>query len=209
MRASGELLDVGWSELRLDARETGELLEISGVQLTDEQAEMLRERAEGWAAGISLAALSWGQRTVTDELLTLLAGPSAEVARYLLEEAVQSQPPEVQRFLLGSSLLRRMSPELCDVALEIENSGQILAVLERSSLFVVGLDGEYYRYHHLFAELLQAELRRQTPGVIDEILRRAVAWHESHGDPGEAFAYAHACGELDRAGRILMATPRR
>ncbi len=204
LRAAGDVLDVQWTDLRLDAGETREMLQIFGVRVTDEQAEMLCERAEGWAAGISLAALSWRQRPVTDELLTLPTGPPAEVARYLLEEVLQRRPPELQRFLLASSLLRRMSPELCDAALEIEDSAQMLSALEHSSLFLVPLDGGCYRYHHLFGELLQAELHRRTPEVIPGIRERAAAWHESHDHPGEAFEYAHACGDMARAGRILM-----
>jgi LuxR family transcriptional regulator, maltose regulon positive regulatory protein len=140
------------------------------------------------------------------ELSSAAVGTSADVAAYLIEEALESQSPEVRHFLLASSVLRRMSPAVCDAALQITNSAQILAALERESSFVVGLGdtGDWYRYHHLFREVLEAELRRQEPEVVRGILSRAAAWHEEQGEPGEGFDYAHACGDLVRAGRIAL-----
>ncbi len=206
MRASGGVVDVRAADLGLDERETRELLATGGITLSETQVEDLHERTEGWAAGIALAMLSREGLDGASDLPATAVARLPEVAGYLLEEAVHSQPPDVRHFLLASSVLRRMSPALCDAALEIADSDRLLATLEHSSLFIrrLGGDGEWYRYHHLFRELLQTELRRQAPAVIPGILGRAAAWHDSHGDPGEAFEYAHACGDLARAGRIAL-----
>jgi LuxR family maltose regulon positive regulatory protein len=206
LRAAGEVLDLRAADLAFDSSETRELLDAAGVKLSDEQVEAVRERAEGWVSGIALAVLYQPDGAFADEMPQVAISATGAVAAYLVEEAVQNQPSEVRRFLLASSMLRRMSPALCDAVLHINYSGRILARLEHDSLFVVSLSGdaEWYRYHDLFRELLQAELRRKAPELIDGILRRAAEWHEDHGDPDEAFEYAHACGDLPRAGRILL-----
>ncbi len=206
LRAEGELVDVRVADLALDAAETRAVLEHGGAHVSEEQAEALRERAEGWPAGIALAAFSHQHPADANVLPTLAVGPSSDIAAYLLEEAVQRQPPAVQHFLLASSLLRRMSPELCDIALDTEGSEQMLAGLGRSSLFVVPLDGDgdWYRYHHLFRDLLRAELRRRSPELIPGILERAAVWHDTHGDPSAAFEYAHERGDLTHAGSVTL-----
>ena len=203
LRAAGDVLDVGAADLALDLTETRQLLATDGVRLSDSEVDDIRERAEGWAAGIALAMLS--RRGLVDLRPGDIAHSQA-VGGFLLEEAVEGQPPDVRRFLLASSLLRRMSPALCDAALGIGDSARILGTLERASLFVVplGADGGWYRYHHIFRELLQTELRRQAPELIPDVLRRAAAWHEANGDPTEAFEYAHAAGDLAAAGRTLL-----
>lgn len=206
LRAGGEVLDIGATELALDPAETRALLASKGLELGDDRVEAIRERAEGWVAGISLAMLvpdgleaSRGERSIS-------ATQSPAVAAYLLEEVVEQQPPDLRRFMLASSVLRHMNPALCDAALGITESGRLLSTLTQTSAFVFpdNGDGEWYRYHDLFRELLQTQARSQTPEVIHTVLSRAAAWHEQHGDPGEAFEYAHACGDLRRAGRILL-----
>ena len=205
LRAAGDVLDLGAAELALDVHETRELLATADLTMGDEQVEEIRERSEGWAAGLALTVFSQAGREDVDDLPATVVGGGPDIAAYLLEEAVERQPPDVRRFLLTSSVLRRMSPALCDAALEIEDSGRILAALDRTSMFIVPLEGEgdWYRYHRLFRELLQVELGRQAPEVIENILNRAAAWHEEQGDPSEAFEYAHACGDLRRAGRVI------
>jgi LuxR family transcriptional regulator, maltose regulon positive regulatory protein len=206
LRAAGAVLDVGPSDLALDVSETRELLAAGGVEVTEEEAEAVRERAEGWAAGIALALLSPMGRALARDLPATAIGSSRDVAAYLMEEAVESQPPAVQEFLFGTSVLRRMSPALCDAALGTTNSAQLLAGLQRESLFVEQLDaeGEWYRYHDFFRELLEAELRRRAPARVGSVLSRAAAWYEDHGDPNEAFECAHMCGDLERAGRVMF-----
>lgn len=206
LRAAGEVIDLETEDLAFDVSETRDLLTASGVDANDEQVDEILDRTEGWAAGIALAILPrTGQVLEAGHAVTPIAARD-EVAAYLIEEAVESQSPQVRSFLLASSLLRRMSASLCDAALQIANSAEILASLERDSLFVDRLnkDGEWYRYHQLFHELLEAEIRRREPDKIPQVLSRAAAWHESHGDVREAFEYAHRGGDLRRAGRILL-----
>jgi LuxR family transcriptional regulator, maltose regulon positive regulatory protein len=206
LRAAGEVFDLRASDLALDVPETRDLLAAGGIELNDQQVEKIRDRSEGWAAGVALALLSPKGRALARDLPEAAIDSSQDVAAYLLEEAVECQAPEVQQFLLATSVLRQMSPALCDAALEITNSAQLLAALARESLFVAQLDGdgEWYRYNDLFHEVLEAEQRRRAPEVVQGVLSRAAAWHEEHGNPGDAFEYAHSCGDLARAGRILL-----
>ncbi len=203
LRAAGEVLDLGATDLALDAFETRRLLAIGGLQPSDEAVHDICAAADGWAAGIALATLS-GEGA--EGLSAACVENSPDVARYLLREAVEGQSAEVRHFLLASSVLRRMSPALCDAALRMTDAANVLDALHRAGLFVEPLDadGEWSRYHHVFRELLQAELRRQTPEVIPDLLRGAAAWHEANGDLGEAFDYALEAGDLASAGRILL-----
>jgi LuxR family maltose regulon positive regulatory protein len=206
LRAAGEILDLGTADLALDVRETRALLDTAGLKPSDEQVRAIHHRAEGWAAGIALAMLSPAGLFSGQDLLPIPIEQSPAVAAYLVEEAVAHQPPDVRHFLLASSPLQRMSPALCDAALQIANSGRLLTALARTNVFILRgqEDGEWYRYHELFRDLLQMELRRQAPEFTDGVMRRAAAWHEQHGDPAEAFEYAHACGDLAGAGRVAF-----
>ncbi len=198
LRAAGDVVDVRAPELAFDMRETTQLLEICGGAPDAETAEALWLRAEGWAAGIALAARSdRGAPAGID-------GP--DVTGYLREEVLDSLTPELRSFLLGTSLLSGLRADLCDAALAIEGSGPLLAELERRSLFVAPERGdrEWLRCHPVLRSVLQAALRSEEPERIPGILSGAAAWHEVHGDPGEAFAHARACGDLARAGGILL-----
>lgn len=206
LRAAGGVLDLGTEDLALDVGETRELLAAAGLDPSDERVRAIRERAEGWAAGIALALPLQDGFEGDPDPQPISVASSPALAAYLLEEVVERQSPDAQRFLLAASVLRRMHPALCDAAIEIEDSGRLLSTLAQSNAFVrrdAG-DGEWYRCHELLRELLRAHARRSTPEVVDSVLSRAAAWHERHGDPGEAFEYAHACGDLTRAGRILL-----
>ena len=206
LRAAGEVLDLRAADLAFDARETGALLGDGGVVLSDEEVDQIRGRAEGWATGMALAMLSPDGPSIALGRPAIALGGSLEVAAYLLEEAVGGQPAERRAFLFGSSLLRRMSASLCDAALGIENSGRMIAALERESLFIVALngDGEWYGYHDLFRELLESEMQRQSPDLVAGILRRAAAWHDERGDTREVVRVRVHRGDLERAGRILL-----
>jgi len=204
LRASGELLALRTTDLALSERETLALAGRSGVDLDGARVAALHTRSEGWAAGVALALLSWdGAPDAAAEALVKLVG-ERDVASYLLEEVLERQPGGLRRFLLETSVLDRMSAPLCDALLGRDDSARRLAQLERSNMFVVPLDrdGRWYRYHHLFGELLRAELERRSPKLVPERLQAAAAWSEEHGDPSEAFRYAHACGDLERAGRV-------
>jgi LuxR family transcriptional regulator, maltose regulon positive regulatory protein len=207
LRASGELVEIGAEILALDASETREVAASAGVELSEGAAEALRERTEGWAAAVMLAALSLRGRDNADAWAAGLSGDQCEIADYLLEEVLERQPEHLQRFLLGTSILERMTAPLCDAVLGTTDAAASLKALARSNAFVIAIDNrrEWYRYHHLFGDLLRAELGRRHPELLSVYRRRAASWCERHGTPGEAFAYAHESGDLEQAGRIALA----
>jgi LuxR family transcriptional regulator, maltose regulon positive regulatory protein len=207
LRASGDLVEIGTGLLALDANETREVAASGGLELSEEAAEALRERTEGWAAGVVLATLSLRGREDAGRRAAGLSGDQTEIADYLLEEVLERQPERLKRFLLGTSVLERMTASLCDAVLGTTDAAASLEALARSNAFVVPLDDdrEWYRYHHLFRELLGAELGRRHPELLPLYRRRAARWCEQHGTPGEAFQYAHESGELAQAGRIALA----
>jgi LuxR family transcriptional regulator, maltose regulon positive regulatory protein len=207
LRASGELAEVGMAQIALDAEETRAVAASGGLALTGAAAESLRERTEGWAAAVMLAALSLRGREDAGERATRLSGDQQHIADYLLEEVLRNQSDELTTFLLATSILERMTAPLCNAVLRIENAADSLETLARSNAFVLPLDDrrEWFRYHHLFGDLLRAELKRRNPELYRLYLVRAASWCEVYGSPGEAFAYAHACGDLAQAGRIALA----
>ena len=207
LRASGDLVEIGTEFLALDAQETRDVAASGGLELSEEAAEALRERTEGWAAAVVLATLSLRGRDDAGMRAAGLPGNQQQIADYLLEEVLERQPEYLRRFLLGTSMLERMSAPLCDAVLGIDDAAGSLEVLARSNAFVVPLDDrrEWYRYHHLFGDLLRAELKRRHPELLPVYLGRAADWCERHGTPGEAFAYAYESGDLAQAGRIALA----
>ena len=207
LRASGELVEIGTAQIALDVEETRAVAASNGLELTEEAAEALRERTEGWAAAVVLAALSLRGRADAGERAAALSGDQQHIADYLLEEVLKSQPDELTTFLLGTSILERMTAPLCNAVLLSDNAADSLEALVRSNAFVIPLDDrrEWFRYHHLFADLLRAELKRRHPELLRLYLVRAASWCEVYGSPDEAFAYAYDCGELGQAGRIALA----
>jgi LuxR family transcriptional regulator, maltose regulon positive regulatory protein len=206
LRASGDLVEVGATLLALDMEETRAVAARGGLELSEESAVALRERTEGWAAGVALATISLRDRDDADTRAAGLTGTQQQIADYLLEEVLDRQPENLKTFLLGTSILDRMTSSLCDAVLGTDDAAVSLDALARSNAFVVPLDdrGEWYRYHHLFSELLQAELNRRHPESLPRYLERAASWCEVHGSPDEAFAYAHQSGDLVQAGRIAL-----
>ena len=190
--------------LALDTEETRAVAARGGLELSEEAAEALRERTEGWAAAVALATLSLRDRDDAATRAAGLTGTQQQIADYLLEEVLGRQPDNLKTFLLGTSILDRMTPPLCDAVLGTDDAADSLEALARSNAFVVPLDdrGGWYRYHHLFSDFLRAELSRRHPELLPVYLRRAADWCELHGSPDEAFAYAHESGDLAQAGRI-------
>ena len=207
LRTGGDMVEIGIEHLALDAQETRDVAASGGLELSEETAEALRERTEGWAAAVVLAALSLRGRDDAEARAASLSGDQTEIADYLLEEVLDRQPDGLKRFLLGTSVLERMSASLCDAVLGTTDAAASLEALARANAFVIAIDDhrEWYRYHHLFADLLRAELRRRRPELVFVYQRRAALWCELHGAPGEAFRYAHASGDLAQAGRIALA----
>jgi LuxR family transcriptional regulator, maltose regulon positive regulatory protein len=207
LRAGGHLVEIGPAVLALDAKETRDVAASGGLELSEEAAEALRERTEGWAAAVVLAALSLRDHDDAAARTVCLSGDQAHIADYLLEEVLERQPEHLNRFLLGTSILERMTAPLCDAVLGTTDAAASLETLARSNAFVVPLDDrrEWYRYHHLFGDLLRAELGRRHPELLPVYRRRAASWCEVRGTPGLAFRYAHASGDLAQAGRIALA----
>ena len=207
LRAGGDLTEIGTQLLALDSEETRAVAALGGLELSEEEAETLRERTEGWATGVALAALSSRDRDRRRrDGVAALVGTQPQIADYLLDEVLGRQPENLRTFLLATSILRRMTPALCNAVLGTEDAADSLETLARSNAFVVPIDdrGEWYRYHHLFRDLLRTELKRRHPELLPVYLKRAADWSEQHGSPEEAFAYAHASGDLDQAGRIAL-----
>ena len=196
LRADGELLELGPAALALNDAEAHALLTAAGADVTEAQAEALNERAEGWAAGLYLAALSLdgGSSSVGS-----FGGDDRFVTDYLRAEELNRVEPAQLEFLLRTAVLEPMCAPLCDAVLERDDSAQMLEQLERENLFVVALDHQrrWFRYHHLFREMLQAELERREPELPAALNRRAAAWCNANGQPEVAIEYSVAAGDTD------------
>ncbi len=169
---------MGAPDLRLDDREAKLLLEAAGVELQASEVSGLTEHAEGWPAGLYLAALSMQAGAPSSASTAGFAGDDRFVSDYFRSELLSRLPPAEARFLKHTSVLDRMSGGLCDAVMETTQSADTLESLERRNCFVVPLDrrGEWYRYHHLFGELLRIELERSEPDVVRALNRRAMDW---------------------------------
>jgi LuxR family maltose regulon positive regulatory protein len=206
-RARGEMAEIRVAELRFTGEEASTLLNGSmGLQLATEDVERLAERTEGWAAGLYLAGLSLRGRPDASAFIAAFHGDNRHIADFLGAEVLARQPDTIRTFLLRTSILERLSGPLCDAVLEAEGSAGLLVELERSNLFLVPLDQrrEWYRYHHLFSELLRLELAsRGEPALPVTLHRRAAAWHRQAGNLDEAIGHASAGGEFVTAAALI------
>jgi LuxR family transcriptional regulator, maltose regulon positive regulatory protein len=211
LRASGLLLEIDVRDLALDRREAQLLLHAAGVDLSLVEANALVTRCEGWAAGLYLAALALQDEQRDAERnaqIASLRGDDRYLSDYFRSEYLSGLRPGALRFLRRTSVLARMSGPLCDAVLADTGSARELEKIERSNLFLVPLDHrrEWYRYHHLFRDLLQRELVETEPELAATLHRRAADWYESQGDLESALEHAEAGGDLDRAAEIIIAT---
>ena len=208
-RVAGQLVELRMEQLRFTVPEAAAFLKKSaGVQLTEVEVNALNTRAEGWIAGLQMAAISLRGSENTSEFVTAFAGSHRFVFDYLLEEVLNRQAPEVSDFLLKTSVLERLSAPLCDAVAETGNAaGVLLDAIERANLFLVPLDDErtWYRYHHLFAESLRLLLEQIHPGFSAELHRRACCWHEAQGTLPDALHHALAAGDMELAARLISA----
>ena len=206
LRARGLALEIGPDELRLDEAEARELLTAAGLDPADAEVAELTEHTEGWSAGLYLAALSAKASGAGMKGVTAFRGDDRFLADYLRSELLSRLPPDELRFLTRTSVLERMSGPLCDAVLDSSGSAAALGALERSNLFMVPLDrtGEWYRYHHLFQELLRAELGRVEPDLLPRLLARATDWCEANGQPETAIGYAQAADDVNRTARLVV-----
>ncbi|OGN95878.1 MAG: hypothetical protein A2Z71_01465 [Chloroflexi bacterium RBG_13_50_21] len=209
LRARNHLTEIRAADLRFTAEEaTAFLNQIMGLTLTTDQVSALETRTEGWVAGLQLAALSMQDRDGIQNFILEFTGSHHFIVDYLADEVLNSQLEPVREFLLRTSILYRLTAPLCN-ALTNDSDGQsTLEKLEQANLFVVPLDDErcWYRYHHLFADMLRNRLGQMDPEIIPELRIKASAWSEANGLLDEAIEYALETGDFDRALRLIEST---
>lgn len=206
LRARGQLLEVRAADLRFTPSEAAEFLKgVMGLSLSEKDVAALESRTEGWIAGLQLAALSMRGREDVAGFIRAFAGDNRYVVDYLVEEVLQRQRERVRGFLLKTSILERLSGPLCDAVTGQERSSALLEALERGNLFVVPLDDRrrWFRYHHLFADVLRARMMEEQPDSAPTLHRRASEWYERNGSPADAIRHALAAGDFGRAADLV------
>ena len=218
MRVRGHLTELRAADLRFTPSEAAEFLnQVMGLDLTGENIALLEKRTEGWIAGLQLASLamqghiSMQGRDVADgfisDFIAAFTGSHRLVLDYLIEEVLEQQPEEIQTFLLQTAVLSRLTAPLCNTLTGQNNSQETLEYLEHSNLFIVSLDEErrWYRYHHLFADLLQQRLHQQHPDWIPQLHRRASEWYEQNSFTDETIKHALRAEDFERAANLIKA----
>jgi LuxR family transcriptional regulator, maltose regulon positive regulatory protein len=205
LRLAGELAEIRATDLRFTESETGELLAATGIALSEAGVAKLHQRTEGWAAGLRLAAISLASSPDPERFVAEFSGSSRTVAEYLLAEMLDCQPAEIQQLLLRTSVLDRVNGELADLLTGHPGSERVLLELEDANAFVVSLDPArtWFRYHHLFADLLRLELRRRRPEELPGLHRLAANWFTKHGEFADAIRHTQAAGDWTDAARLL------
>jgi LuxR family transcriptional regulator, maltose regulon positive regulatory protein len=205
MRANGDLLRIGADSLAMSEPEAQMLLEHAGVELDGRALESLVVQIEGWPAGLYLAAIALRESENPGAAAERFAGHDRLVADYLRDEALRTFPGELREFLVRSSVLDRLSARVCDDVLERTDSARMLEEIDASNLFLVPLDrrGEWYRYHHLFRDMLDGELGRLDPSIKSALHARASTWWERHGDIDAALHHARAEGDIARMSALI------
>jgi LuxR family maltose regulon positive regulatory protein len=202
LRARGQLTELRATDLQFSSSEAAEFLnQVMGLDLSAEDIAALETRTEGWIAGLQMAALSMQGRADTASFIQAFTGSHHFVLDYLVEEVLQRQSERVRSFLLQTSILDRLSGTLCDAVTGQEDGRGMLRTLEGGNLFVIPLDDkrQWYRYHHLFADVLQAHLMEQQPNHLATLHRRASEWYEEHDLPSDAIHHALAAEDFERA----------
>ena len=205
LRLAGELAEIRAADLRFTERETRLLLDVSGIALSESGAALLHQRTEGWAAGLRLAAISLAGHPDPERFVAEFSGSDRTVAEYLIAEMLERQPADVQDLLLRTSLLDRVSAELADLLTGRSDSERMLLALADANAFVLPLDPErtWFRYHHLFGDLLRLELRRTLPTEVPALHRRAAGWFIRQGRAVDAIRHTQAAGDWPDAARLL------
>ena len=206
LRVRGELVEIRANDLRFTEPETRALLNESlELGLAPEDIARLHRRTEGWAAGLYLAGLSLRSRHDRARFIDAFAGDDRHVVDYLVSEVLEDLPAETRSFLVQTSVLERLCGPLCDVVLECDGSARTLEEIERSNLFLVPLDSRrnWYRYHHLFAELLRYQLQRTDPTLVPVLHRRAASWHRTEGDISEAIDHLISADDVVEARELI------
>ncbi len=208
LRARAHLVEIRTADLRFTVDEVASFLnQVMGLDLTGDQVAALEKRTEGWIAGLQLAALSMQGRKEAEGFLAAFSGSHQYIVDYLGEELLNRQHEAVQAFLLQTSLLDRVTGDLCDAVTGRTDSQAMLQYLAQANLFLIPLDDErrWYRYHHLFADLLHKRLKTSCPEQIPELHRRAAAWFDRQGIANEAIEHALLAQDYAEARRLMRA----
>ena len=211
LRARDQISELRAADLRFAASEAAEFLtEVMGLDLSAADIAALEDRTEGWIAGLQLAALSMRRRDDIPGFVRAFAGNHRFILDYLVDEVLQRQPEPIRRFLLQTSILDRLHGPLCDAVTDQDNGAARLEALERGNFFIVPLDDkrQWYRYHHLFADVLRAYLLAEQPDQLPTLHRRASAWYERNGSAADAIRHALAGEDFARAADLVeLAVP--
>ncbi|MEO1209352.1 MAG: LuxR C-terminal-related transcriptional regulator [Cyanobacteria bacterium J06638_20] len=206
LRSHGELTELRVSDLRFTPDEAAAFLNQGmGLEISAVEVSALEQRTEGWIAGLQLAALSLQGREDISDFVAVFSGDDRYIVDYLLEEVLQRQPDRVRRFLLQTAILERLSGSLCDAVTD-QNGGQgMLETLERGNLFLIPLDNkrQWYRYHHLFADVLQAHALMEWPERLPSLHGRASTWYEQHDLFSDAIRHALSAQDFERAAGLI------
>ncbi len=206
LRVRGQLTELRAADLRFTPAEAAEFLNrMMGLNLSNGDVAALETRTEGWIAGLQLAALSMQGREDIANFIRAFTGSNRFVLDYLAEEVLQRQPESARNFLLQTAILERFCAPLCNAITEREDGKDMLSALEYSNLFLVPLDDkrQWYRYHHLFAEVLQSYLRQEQPDQVSTLHRRASIWFEQNDLTDNAIPHALAANDLERAAGLI------
>jgi len=206
IRVRQQMIEEDSNDLRFTLEETQAFFENAArTRFTPDEIAEIEKRTEGWIAGTQLALLGLKDQQNRAEQIRKLSGKNQFIAEYLIDEVLSGQSDEVQRFLLHSSLLRQLNPDLCNHALGIGNAHEMLQKLERENLFIISLDQqqEQYRYHQLFSDLLQSRLRTKFPDEPGKIVARMIDWYQRSFLWEEAIDIAVEAGEFDLAGQMM------
>lgn len=206
MRARGELVELRAADLRFTPDEiAGYLNDVMGLDVDPDDLARLGDRTEGWIAALQLAALSLQGRPDPSAFIAGFAGDDRYVVDYLVEEVLQRQPDATRAFLLQTSVLARLSSDLCDAVTRSAGSAATLEALDRANLFLIPLDDhrQWYRYHHLFAEMLRTRLLDEQPSEVPGLHRRASEWYERRGFTADAIGHAIDAGAFERAAQLI------
>jgi len=202
LRAAGDMVEVRAGELRFGSSEAAALVNaVAAVELGEPDLADLIERTEGWPAGVYLAALCLRGRSSPSAFIRQFTGDNRFVDEFLAEEVFSRQPADIRQFLTRTSVLARFCAPLCDAVVGTSDAAKIIDVLQRENLFVVPLDEErrWFRYHHMFAQVLRSQLAMTEPDIIATLHARASAWHRLSGSVAEAITHAKAGGDADAA----------
>lgn len=206
LRASGQLTELRAADLRFSRSESAEFFDhVIGLNLSVEDVRLLDERTEGWIAGLKLAGLSLSGRKDVSQFILDFAGDHRYILDYLVEEVLQQQPAPIRNFLLQTSILSRMTGSLCDAVTGQENGQAQLEALERGNFFIVSLSDrrQWYRYHHLFAEVLSLHLATGQPDHVAVLHQRASAWYAQNGLMIDAVHHALAAPNFADAANLI------